>query len=66
MVLKSGKIHTADSMVLKNVTWPHELIYKAEDKPAQNEDFSMSQFVSGYMAVMNMEKPAVRTVMGST
>ena len=63
MVLKSGKICTAGLMVLKKVTWPHKLIYTAKGKFAQCEDLSVSLFVSGYMAVIDTENPALRLVM---
>ena len=49
MMLKSGKIFWADLMVLKKVTWPHDLVYTAEGKPVQYENLSVSLFVShGY------------------
>ena len=62
MALKSGKIPTVDSMVPKTVTWPHELVYTAKGKPAEYDNLSVSPFVSRYMAVMDTEKPTLRSV----
>ena len=32
--LKSGKVRTADSTVIKRITWPHELVYSSGGEPA--------------------------------
>ena len=43
--LKSGKLCMAESMMLKKVTWPHELVYTAMGQPAMYEDPSVTLFV---------------------
>ena len=54
--LKSGKVRTADSTVIKRTTWPHELVYTSGGEPVTYELISMSQFVTGYLSVMDMVK----------
>ena len=54
--LKSGKLHTADSMVLHKVTWPYKLVYKIHRQPAMYNELSINLFVSRYLTVMEAEK----------
>ena len=61
--LKLGKVHTADSMVVKKVTCPHELMYTAAGQPAVYEDLSMIVVVSGYLAVMETVMHAWKPIM---
>ena len=51
--LKSGKVQTANSMVVKKITWPHELVYKAEEKLTMYTELTFPLFVSGYLAVLD-------------
>ena len=62
-VLKSGKVRTADAMVLKQVTWPHELMYMASGQPAVYENLTIALFVSSYLAVIETIKSAVKPLM---
>ena len=54
--LKSGKVRTADSTVIKHSTWPHELVYTSGGEPVTYEHIAMSQFVTGYLSVLDMVK----------
>ena len=50
-------------MVLKKVTWPHELMCMATGQPAMYEDMSVNIFVSGYLEFMEMVKPSIKPFM---
>ena len=54
--IKSGKVITADSMVVIRITWPRELIYTTGEQPIMHEQLSMPLFMSGYLAVLDMVK----------
>ena len=45
-------VRTVNSMVVKHITWPHELIYKSVRQPTVYEQLTMPLFVSGYTAVL--------------
>ena len=61
--LKSIKLHMADSMVLHRVNWPHEMVYMAASQHMMYDKFSIDLFVSGYMAVMEVEKQSIKPLM---
>ena len=50
-------------MVVKKVTWQHELVNTATGQPAVYEDLSVTWFVSEYLVVMEMVKPALLAIM---
>ena len=54
--LKSGKVRTTGSTVIKLNTWPHELLYTSGGEPLAYELISMSQFITGYLSVLDMVK----------
>ena len=56
--LKSGKSRTTDSIV-KQITWPHKLVYTSGREPAVYEQLSMSLFVSPYMTAFHTVKSGV-------
>ena len=60
--LKSGKVGTADSMVVK-VIWPCELVYTALGQSAMYEALAVTLFLTGYLAVMETIKPTLKPVM---
>ena len=43
---------TGVTIVVKWITWPHEVQYTAAGKPATYEDLSVSAFVRGYLIIM--------------
>ena len=47
-------------MVVKKVTWPHELLCTAAGPPAIYEDVSVMLFISMYLVVMETVKPMVK------
>ena len=62
--LKSDKLRTDNSMVLKKVTWPHELVIPpCTGQLAVYKHLSITLFVSGYLAVTEMVKPALKPIM---
>ena len=68
MVLTTIKIRHAvhvDSMVVKRVTWPHEVVYSAAGKPAAYEDLSIPLFIKGYRIVMKGEEGAIKDKMAT-
>ena len=62
--LQSGQVHSADAMVVKKLTWPHELVYTAVGQPAVYEDLPVALFVNGYLTVMETIKPDLKPIMG--
>ena len=56
--LKSGKVRTADYIVIKRITWPNEL----GGEPMTYEHISISQFVTGYLSLLDMVKMGGETV----
>ena len=61
--LKSGKLKTADSLVLHPVVWQHQMLYTMVGQLAVYEDISILLFVIGYMQVLEAEKLAIRPLM---
>ena len=39
-------------MVVKNITWPHKVVYSSTGKLATYKDLSVPLFVQGYLIVM--------------
>lgn len=50
--LKSDMHHTEATVVIKCITWPHEVMYYVAGKPAAYEDLLMDAFVQGYLIVV--------------
>ena len=40
------------TMVVKNITWPHEMVYSSAGKPTAYQELSVYTFVQGYLVVM--------------
>ena len=59
--LKSGRLRTMVTMVLKRITWPHEVVYTSADQPAIYEEMSSVHIVNGYVTVM-AEIPYIVTI----
>ena len=57
--------NTATSLVVKRVTWPHEVIYSATEKPASYKELSITLFVQGNLVVMRGEEEPVKKQMAS-
>ena len=62
-LLKSGKLRTADSMVLHKVTWPNELVYMSAGQPAIYDELSIPLFIRGCLAILEAEKQHLRPIM---
>ena len=45
-------------MVLRKVTWPHELVYIITGQPTVHKELSVTIFMSGYLVIMETAKPA--------
>ena len=43
-------------MVVKQITWPHELVYGADGKPAIYEELTLPLFISEYLSVLDTLK----------
>ena len=61
--IKSGKVCTADTTVLKQIVWPHELVYDPSGKPAVYNDLPLPLFIQGYLAILQAEKPQKKNIM---
>ena len=61
----SGKLRTANHIVIKQVTWLHALIYTPLGQPAIDEDLSAMSFVNGYLAVLAEENEETKPLMVS-
>ena len=46
-MLKSSMDRTGATIILRKITWPHEVVYTSADKPASYQDMSVPQFVHG-------------------
>ena len=62
--LKSGMHHTVATSVVRKVTWPPEMVYMAEGKPAAYQDISVPLFVQGYLIIINTQDSSVKRKMG--
>ena len=54
--MKSGKLRTADTSILRKVVWLLEVVYMSTGKLAEYDQLSIPLFVSGYLMVMSAEK----------
>ena len=50
-------------MVVKKVTWQHELMYIPMGQYAMYQDLSVTLFMAGYFAVMETIKTTLKVVM---
>ena len=41
--------------MVRKVTWPHEVVYISEGKPASYQDISVFLFVQGYLITMDSQ-----------
>ena len=53
----------ANSTVLKHITWPHELMYATGGQPTVYEHLTLPLFISWYLAILEMVKPAQKEAM---
>ena len=60
---KNSQVWTADSLVAKCITWPHELVYTSVRQPAMYEKFFMPLFISGYIAMLDTVKSGLTETM---
>ena len=51
----SGKLRNADTTVINQILWPHELVYTSSGQPAMYEDLSCMAFVNGYLSLMGLQ-----------
>ena len=63
--LKSGMDRTGATIVLNKITWPREVLYTSESKPASYQYISVPQFVYGYLIVMDSEMAAIKVKMAA-
>ena len=56
----SGKLKTADTTVVHQVTWPHDVIYTPSGQPAMYDQLNSMAFVDGYLTVMAKELEHIR------
>ena len=61
--IKSDKVCIADSTVIKQITWPHELMYTAGGQPAIYEELLLPLFVTGYLSILVTVKAGQKEVM---
>ena len=61
----TGKLHMADCTVHNEVTWPHEVMFTAEGKPAVYVELSVMAFVREYLIVMDSQTQNIKTLMES-
>ena len=53
--LKSGKVRTTDSLVVKKVKWPHKVAVTNQGQPPVYGEMSLSLFVNGYLTIFTEE-----------
>ena len=59
----SSKLRTADTTVMNQVIWPHELIYTPSGQTAVYEALSKLAFVNGYLSVLTLELKNIKARM---
>ena len=59
----SGKLRTADTAVVKQITWCYLVIYTCSGEPATHENLDSMNFVNGYLTVMAMEPVHIKAKM---
>ena len=47
-----GKLRTADTTAVKQVIWPHELVFTPDGHPATYQNLSFMALVNGYLSIM--------------
>ena len=58
--LKSGKVQTVDTTILRKITWSHKVVYTCTGQPVVYDQLSITLFVSTFLMVMALEKESVR------
>ena len=58
-----GKLRTADTIVVRSVTWPHEVVYAPNAQTIVYEHISTMAFVDSYITVMAKESHNIKTLM---
>ena len=61
--MKSGKLSTEETSILRKVVWLHKVIYTALGRPAEYHHLSIPFFISRYLSVMAAEKESVQSYM---
>ena len=59
--IKLGKVCTADTTILKQIVWSHELVYDPSGKPTAYDDLPLPLFIQGYLAILQAEKRQKKT-----
>ena len=60
---KSGKTRTANTMVVKWITWLHELFYGVDGKHAMHKELTLPLFLGGYLSVLDTVKTEQKGMM---
>ena len=47
------------------MTWPNEVVYISEGKPASFQDLSISLFIQGYLIIMESEEGLIKQLMAT-
>ena len=55
--IKLGKLHTANTTVLKKIMWPQELVYRPNSQPTVYDKLTLHLFISGYLVILESVKP---------
>ena len=63
ITIKSGKVCTADSTILKQIIWSHELVYRPSDKLAVYDELSLTLLIQGYLVILEAEMPQQKEAM---
>ena len=58
-----GKLRTADTTGVKQVLWPHELVFTPEGRHAVYESMSSMAFANGYLSIMSLQMDTHRDKM---
>ena len=47
---------TLTTTILKQIVWPHELVYDPSGKPAVYDELSLPLFIQGYLVILQAER----------
>ena len=61
----SGNMRSVDTSVIHRVMWPHEYVFTPYGQPAAYERLSTKAFVTGYLAIRDLQSEPLRRKMSA-
>ena len=61
--ITSGKLRTLDTTAVKQVIWPHQLVFTPDGQPATYQSLFYMAFVNEYLSIMAQQTNIIRNEM---